>query len=129
VIYWCISGRKEKKLFEQIFRKLHEKNKEILIVGVWGKDGLELEKRYFSDISGIDLELAGAELADIISKLDKLRIAPEGYFIRLYFHGYSLLIFSLTPDFFLVVVAEKMIIPGKLIFYLDLYKSTLISAL
>lgn len=116
-------------MFEQIFRKLHEKNNEILIVGVWGKDGLELEKKYFSDISGIDLELAGAELADIISKLDKLRIAPEGYFIRLHFHGYSLLIFSLTPDFFLVVVTEKAIIPGKLHFYLDLYKSKLISAL
>lgn len=116
-------------MFEEIFSRLHEKNREIMIMGVWGKDGLELEKKYFSQIAGIDLELAGAELADIISKLDSLKLAPEKYFIKLNFHGYSLLIFSLTPEYFLVVVTEKAIISGKLNFYLDLYKSNLISAL
>lgn len=116
-------------MFEEIFSKLHEKNREIKIMGVWGKDGLELEKKYFSQMAGIDLELAGAELADIISKLDSLKLAPEKYFIKLHFHGYFLLIFSLTPEYFLVVVTEEAIISGRLNFYLDLYKSSLISAL
>lgn len=116
-------------MFEEVFSRLQEKNREIMIMGVWGKDGLELEKKYFSQIASIDLELAGAELADIISKLDSLKLAPEKYFIKLHFHGYSLLIFSLTPDYFLVVVTDKAIISGKLNFYLDLYKNNLISSL
>ncbi len=116
-------------MFEEIFSRLHEKNREIKIMGVWGKDGLELEKKYFSQMAGIDLELAGAELADIISKLDGLKLAPDKYFIKLHFHGYLLLIFSLTPDYFLVMVTEEAIISGKLNFYFDLYKTNLISAL
>ncbi len=116
-------------MFEDIFSKLHDKNKEIKMMGVWGKDGLELEKNIFTEAVEMDLELAGAELADIISKLDSLKLSPEKYFIKLYFHGYFLIIFSLTPDYFLMMVTDPTIIHGKLNFYFNIYKNQLAAAL
>ncbi|MCX6578785.1 MAG: hypothetical protein NT166_01210 [Candidatus Aminicenantes bacterium] len=116
-------------MFDDTFCKLHEKNKEIKMMGIWGKDGLELERKYFSGAVEIDLELAGAEMADIISKLDSLKFSLEKYFIKLHFHGYFLIIFSVTPEYFLMLITNPSIIPGKLNFYFDLYKHELIAAL
>lgn len=116
-------------MFEEIFMKFHDKNKEIKVIGVWGKDGLELEKKYFSVAEGIDLDFTGAELADVIAKIEGIKIAPSNYVIKLSFEGYLLIVFSLTPDFFLVAVTEKDIIMGKLNFYMNLYKKKLIAIL
>lgn len=116
-------------MFENIFSKLHDKNKEIKMMGVWGKDGLELEKKIFSEAVEINLELAGAELADIISKLDSLKLSPEKYFIKLYFYGYFLVIFSLTSEYFLLMVTDPTVIHGKLNFYFNIYKNDLVAAL
>jgi hypothetical protein len=116
-------------LFEDTFCKLQEKNNEIKMVGVWGKDGLELERKYFSGIIDINMDLAGAEMADIISKLDNLKLSMEKYFIKLLFHGYFLIIFSLTPEYFLMMITESSIIPGKLNFYFELYKHELVGTL
>lgn len=116
-------------MFENIFTSFYAKNNEIKLMGVWGKDGLELEKTIFHELAGIDLDLTGAELADIISKLEGMKLSPEKYYIKLNYHGYLLLIFSLTADFFLMVVADPGIIAGKLTFYVNLYKEKLLSAL
>jgi len=116
-------------LFEEIFAAFYKKNNEIKVMGVWGKDGLELEKKYFSEIKDIDLEFSGAEIADIASKLDSTRISPEAFFIKLHFHKYFLIIFSLTPDYFLMILSDKNVIEGKLKFYLNLYKEKIIAAL
>lgn len=124
-----IQTRRETKLFEDIFTTFHKKNKEILVIGVWGKDGLELEKQYFSEVGDFDLEFSGAEIADITSKLDGTRISPETFFIKLNFHKYFLIIFSLTPDYFLMILSGKDIIDGRLKFYLNLYKEEILTAL
>ncbi len=116
-------------MFEDIFSKIHNKNREIKIMGIWGKDGLVLEKKFFSEIREVDVELTGAELADILSKLNGMKLSIEKYFITLQFKGYSLLIFSLTSEYFFMVVTDPAIIPGKLNFYFNLYKNKLISAL
>ncbi|HLP48039.1 MAG TPA: hypothetical protein VK469_19000 [Candidatus Kapabacteria bacterium] len=116
-------------MFEDTFCKLQEKNTEIKMIGVWGKDGLELERKYFSGTFEINMELAGAEMADIISKLDTLKLSLEKYFIKLLFHGYFLIIYSLTPEYFLMLITDSSIIPGKLNFYFDLYKQELIATL
>jgi predicted regulator of Ras-like GTPase activity (Roadblock/LC7/MglB family) len=116
-------------VFEDIFTKFHDKNREIKVIGVWGKDGLELEKKYFSVAEGIDLDFTGAELADVISKIEGIKIAPHNYVVKLNFNDYLIVVFSLTPDFFLVAVTDKNIILGKLNFYLNLYKNKLISIL
>jgi predicted regulator of Ras-like GTPase activity (Roadblock/LC7/MglB family) len=116
-------------LFEDIFVKLHDKNREIKVMGIWGKDGLVLEKKYFSEASEVDLELTGAELADVISRFERMKLSMGKYFINLQLNGYFLIISSLTPDYFIMMVADPAIIPGKLKFYLDLYRNKLISAL
>ena len=118
-------------MFEEIFKIVYEKNKEIKAIGVWGKDGLELEKKYFSharDID-IDLELSGAEIADIIARMDLTKISPRLFFIKLTLQKHLIIIVSLTPDYFLMILADPGIIEGKLNFYLNLYKNQLISAL
>ena len=116
-------------MFEEIFEKFKDKNKEIKLIGVWGKDGLELEKRLYSDLAQFDMEFAGAELADIITKLESIKLSPENYYIKLNFYDNVLMIFSLTPDFFLMMLADQTVIPGKLVFYLNLYRENLISTL
>jgi len=123
-------------LFEEIFNRFHEKNSEIKSIGVWGKDGLVLEKRSFPKAGdadlGIDVEFSGAELADIITRLDQTRTSSASsgtYFFKLNFHQYLLMIFSLTNDYFLLVLAGGDIIEGKLKFYLNLYKDQLIALL
>jgi predicted regulator of Ras-like GTPase activity (Roadblock/LC7/MglB family) len=118
-------------LFEDIFKTFYEKNKEIKAIGVWGKDGLELEKKYFSSTREIDvdLEFSGAEMADIISRLDNTKISPRLFLIKLSLKNCLAIIVSLTSDYFLMIIADPGIIEGKLNFYLNLYKSELISAL
>ena len=116
-------------MFEDIFAKVYDKNKEIKVLGVWGKDGLVLEKKYFSQADDVDLDFTGAELADVLAKIDKTKIAPNKYFLNLNFGEYYLLIYSLTPEFFLVILADDTIITGKLSFYLDLYREKLVYSL
>ncbi|MCP4218764.1 MAG: hypothetical protein GY765_29300 [bacterium] len=116
-------------MFEHIFTKVHDKNKEIKLIGVWGKDGLELEKKCFSEAIAIDLEFVGAELADIISKLELTKVAPENYSLKLGFNNYYLLVFSLTSDFFLIILADQSVILGKLKFYLDSFKKNIATLL
>lgn len=118
-------------MFEETFEAFYERNKEIKAIGVWGKDGLELEKKYFetSENINVDLEFSGAELADIISRLDRIKVSPQTVFIRLQFQKYLLIIYSLTTDYFLMILSDPDIIEGKMKFYLNLYKNQLISSL
>ena len=123
-------------MFEEIFNRFYEKNSEIKSIGVWGKDGLVLEKKSFPGEGDADLDsevdFSGAELADIISKLDRTRtssVTSGVYFLKLNYHKYLLMIFSLTKDYFLMILARKDIIEGKLKFYLNLYLDRLIALL
>jgi hypothetical protein len=120
-------------VFEDIFSRFYEKNKEIKVIGVWGKDGLVLEKQYFPGGGepevDIDVEFSGAELADIISKLDQTRTSKGQYFLKLNYDRYFLMIFSLTGDYFLMLLTGGDILEGKLKFYLSLYKEQLVAAL
>lgn len=114
-------------MFEDIFKKIQKKNREIKLISVWGKDGLELDKMVFFSTKNVDIELVGAEMADIISKLSKIKTSPESYYMKLEFGDYLLFIFKLTEDFFLIILTGEEIIKGKLLFYVDLYKNKLIS--
>lgn len=114
-------------MFEDIFKKIQKKNREIKLIGVWGKDGLELDKMVFFSTKNVNIELIGAEMADIVSKLNKIKTSPESYYMKLEFNDYLLFVFKLTEDFFLITLAGEEIIKGKLLFYIDLYKNKLIS--
>ena len=118
-------------MFEEIFSILHEKNKEIKAIGVWGKDGLELEKKHFSHLedTDVDLEFSGAEIADIIARLNTIKASPLTFSLKLSLKKCLLMILSLTDEYFLLVLADPDIIEGKLMFYLNLYRNQLTSAL
>ena len=79
-----------------------------------------LEKRFFekSEDINVDLELSGAEFADIISRLDRIKISPQNVFIRLQFKKHLLIIYSLTSEYFLLIITDPDIIEGKMKFYL-----------
>ena len=114
-------------MFEDTFDKIFEKNQEIKCIGIWGKDGLELEKKGFSPYA-IDIELMGAQLADAFSRFESVTLSSLNHSLRVFYPEYILLVFSLTADYFLVIVSERTIIPGKIDFYVKLYKDKFISA-
>lgn len=111
-------------MFESIFIEIQKNNPEIKCIGVWGKDGLELERRTFSD-STLNLELIGAQFADIISKFEGLPISSQRSHIRLDYGSHFLAVYSVTDDYFMVVLAEPDILPGRLNFYIDLRRDEL----
>ncbi len=83
----------------------------------------------FTKVEDFDLELVGAEIADIISKIDTLKLSTESFFLKFGLNDSLLMIYSLTVNYFLIVLADKTVITGKLKFYIDLYKSQLMSEL
>jgi len=116
-------------LFDEIFTTFYKKNPGIMVMGVWGKDGLVLENSFFPGKPAIDLDFAGAELAYVLSRLDKIKIQPQKYYIKIALGDDILLVYSLTPDFFLVMLADKSIIFGKLNFYFDIFREKIIAIL
>lgn len=116
-------------MFEKVFSKLHDAQKEIKMIGVWGKDGLELERKDFEEIEHLDVELVGAEIADLISKIDGIKISPQSFYLKFSLKGNQMLIYSLTENYFLILLTEKNIIPGRLKFYIDLYRDQFVGEL
>lgn len=115
-------------MFEDIFSSIHKKNGEIKCIGVWGKDGLELEHKEFSEFRQ-DIELIGAQLADILTRFETISQSSLSHSVRVNYADSALMVFSLTKDYFMVVLAERSIIPGKLEFYIRLHRDRLVAAL
>ncbi len=115
-------------LFKDVFDAISEKNPEICLIGIWGKDGLELEKAVYAP-ADLELELLGAEIADVVSRIDKTRLFSGEYGMEYPYRGLKVNAFSLTEGYFLLTVSTKYVIPGKLKFYLDLNRQKLRSLL
>lgn len=115
------------KLFEDIFNQIQNKNKEIKCIGIWGKDGLELERMGYMEFSQ-DIELLGAMLADVLSRFETVTLSALNHMIRINYVDETLIVFSLTGDYFMVVLAERDIIPGKLDFYVKIHRDKIISS-
>jgi predicted regulator of Ras-like GTPase activity (Roadblock/LC7/MglB family) len=115
------------KLFEDIFNKIQVHNNEIKCIGIWGKDGLELERQAYKEFTQ-DVELLGAMLADIQSRFETVTMSALSHMIRINYASETLIVFSLTQDYFMVVLADRDIIPGKLDFYIRLHREQMISS-
>jgi predicted regulator of Ras-like GTPase activity (Roadblock/LC7/MglB family) len=115
-------------LFEKIFDEIHASNPEIRCVGVWGRDGLVLEKKIYVD-NPTDLELLGAQIADITSKFNNIKMTSEGYNLKMVIEDSLLMVFSLTEEYFIVILTDQTTIPGKLAFYVDASKNKVLSLL
>lgn len=115
-------------MFEDIFTSIQKKNSEIKCIGVWGKDGLELEHKDFSEFRQ-DIELIGAQLADILTRFETISQSSLSHNLRVNYVDSTLLVFSLTKDYFMVVLTDHTVIPGRLDFYVRLHRDKLISSL
>ena len=109
-------------MFKQIFDQIYAKNKDVLFIGIWGKDGIELEKAVYQKSSS-DTDFLGAEVANIISKMD------PGYTVEGIKESYRIVAFSLNRDYFLLVGINDTGIIGKLKFHISIYKKQIISLL
>ena len=116
-------------MFEKIFTKIQEKNELVDVIGIWGKDGLELEKKNFKNGVDQELDMTGAQIAEIMSKINELNFDHDKSYFNLEHGDSSIFILSLTSDYFIIVLYEKGLILGKLIFYLKLYWQDMLSAL
>jgi predicted regulator of Ras-like GTPase activity (Roadblock/LC7/MglB family) len=115
-------------MFNEFFELFHKKMPEIRMIGIWGKDGLELEKKTYAPFD-FELELLGAEIADVVSRMDRIRIRSKDFRIEIISRGTKLGIFSITPQYFLLVVAAEGLMFGQIKFFLDLYREKLQSLL
>jgi len=115
-------------LFETIFSEIHQRNPETYLIGIWGRDGLELEESTYLP-SGIDLDLLGAELADVLAKLDHLEVTGADICIEYISGQFKIFVYSLNAGYFLLLVSNKNQITGKLKFFLNLKKDQILSLL
>ncbi len=115
-------------MFETIFGDIHRKNPETYLIGVWGRDGLELEKAAYLPPS-VNIDLLGAELADILAKLDHVEVTSADICIEYNLGQFKIFVYSLNADYFLLLVSSLNQITGRLKFYLNLKKNDILSIL
>jgi predicted regulator of Ras-like GTPase activity (Roadblock/LC7/MglB family) len=115
-------------LFREIFDDIHAHNPEVYLIGIWGKDGLELDKAVYLPPEA-DMDLIGAELAEVVGKLDNLDLDRAGFQIEYISGKLKIMVLSLNSGYFLLLVSGKNVISGKLKFYLDLKKDGILALL
>ena len=115
-------------MFEDVYEKIYKQNPEITLIGIWGRDGLCLEDARYGYIK-LDPELIGAEISDVISKFTDIKFMPNSYNVVFRIDNQILTIYALTKEFFLIVLAHDFIIPGKLNFYVEILKKSIIEML
>jgi predicted regulator of Ras-like GTPase activity (Roadblock/LC7/MglB family) len=115
-------------LFKTIFNDIQVHNPETYLVGIWGKDGLELEKEVYLPPEA-DMDLLGAELAEVVGKLDNLQMNRNDFHIEFFTGKFKIMVVSLTSSYFLVLVSSQNLISGKLKFYVDLKKESILALL
>ncbi len=89
------------------------------MIGIWGKDGLELEKNIYLR-NDVNSELLGAEIADVVSKMDNIQLAPGRFSLEYITGRLKVLVYSLSQEYFLLVVSGPELISGRLAFFLNL---------
>lgn len=111
-------------MFEDIFIKLHTLIPEIQMIGIWGKDGLELEKKIFT-LPNVEIELLGAEIADVVARIDQIRVNTKDFRVELVTRLSRIGVFSLTHDYFLFIISADNMVFAKCKFYLELFSDRL----
>ena len=115
-------------MFEDVYEQIYKRNPEITLIGIWGRDGLCLEDAKYGYIK-VDPELIGAEISDVISKFTDIKFMPNSYNVVFRIDSQILTIYALTQEFFLIVLAHDFVIPGKLNFYVEILKKSIIEKL
>jgi len=111
-------------MFSETFDAISQKMPEIQMIGIWGKDGLELEKKIFKSLN-IELELLGAEIADVVSRIDQIRVNTQNFRVEIKTRSVKLAIFSLNHEYFIFLVGDDSLLFGRCKFYIDLFLDNL----
>ncbi len=115
-------------MFKSIFDRMVQENPSIHLVGVWGKDGLEIEKAIYQP-SLANTELLGAEIADVVSRMECSSVASGPFRFEYRSGNKHILAFSLTSQFFLVVLGDKDLWSGKVALAVDSEREQLLASL
>jgi predicted regulator of Ras-like GTPase activity (Roadblock/LC7/MglB family) len=114
-------------VFEEIFNKIVS-DKLIKMIGIWDKDGLEIEKKVYLNMDHINTEVIGAEMADITARIGEFKY-NNSYSITLEFEEVKVFVYNLLNDYFILVATGKDAINGKVKFYVDNFKEEIIKKL
>ncbi len=117
-------------MFKELFEKIKTKNPEVEMIGIWGGDGLELDKAVFNLPPEVNTELLGAELADVFLRLQKISEIEKKYFLEMIFNqNRKLVIFSLNYQYYILVIASGDLVTNKLKFYIELFRQNFLDNL
>ena len=118
---------KEHKLFEEIYKKIVTDGS-VMLIGVWDKDGLEVDKRIYKDIDKMNTDVIGAEIGDIVSRIVEFKYY-DSYMVKLLYRKFNLYVYSISSDYFMLIAADKNSIAAKISFYIELYKDRIVEKL
>ncbi len=113
-------------MFKDICEKITSNVANIISVGIWGSDGLELENCIIQP-NQINFELFGAEVADIINKVNSTKEPNNNSLLRINYADKTLIISPVNKEFFYMIFAQNNVIISKLEFYLELCKEDIIA--
>lgn len=115
-------------MFEQYYEKVTRGESGIYMIGIWDKDGLEVDKKVYRNLKKINSEILGAEIADVVSRLSEFKYYTR-YTIKLEYEGFHILVFSMSQDYFLLVVGKSDIISGRIGFHVHRHRDEILKNL
>jgi len=115
-------------LFEKYFDSIYDKNRSVKMLGIWGKDGLVLERKAYGD-DNLDKDMVGAEIAEILSGISRLSYINDETHIKLETDDSFIWVQTINKDYFLIAITNKDIIFGKLLFYIKQSQKDFLSIL
>ena len=76
-----------------------------------------------------DIDMTGAQIADIMAKVSNLKFVSEKSHFTLEGKSSTLLIYAISDDYFLIVMSDNDLMMGKLLFYLSIFGNELVESL
>ena len=117
-------------MFEAIFDKIKDYEENIKMIGVWGIDGLVIDKKEYTDKIDIDYDLIGAEFADIVKRALMVSVENKNeLFLNLSGKGCEIMLISLNNEYFLIILSNKKSLKSKIKFLISFYKKEILNLL
>jgi len=105
-------------LFNDIFFFLKSRVPEISYIGIWDRDGLEVERVHY-DRHNFNTELLGAECADIVTRLSRASGGKAPGLLEARWQENVITATALKGSFFLLAMTTSPAIAAKTRFYLQ----------
>ncbi len=106
-------------MFSDIFQLIKNRVPEISYIGIWDRDGLEVERILYGR-QQLNTELLGAECADMVSRLAGLSEGRVPGVIEARWQDNTISALPLNQSFFLLVLTGAPALPGKTRFYMQI---------